>query len=69
MVMMEGEMSDREFAAAIDLGLRTTECQVCGRKTLYGLSKTGQTVKPRTCGRLVCMIATGEQKEHGWHDP
>ena len=42
--------------------IATTHCEICGERTMYcALNVAGFTAKkPKTCGRLLCMAATGE---------
>jgi len=50
-------------------GLSQTKCLVCGEETLYAAhcAKDGPgcmaKAAPKTCGRLKCMVATGEMEE------
>ena len=76
----EGDMNEAEFAAALKLSYRCNgygaqdcgktqrladfRCQCCNRRTLYSI-KPSEAHPPKTCGRLRCMVASGEMKPIG----
>lgn len=45
-------------------GIVETECLICRVKTIYACLTEAGTPKPapKTCGRLACMVETGEMK-------
>jgi hypothetical protein len=56
MEALESELTDEEWQALAKVW-RISECSQCRRRTL----SHKEAPEPKTCGRLTCLIASGEK--------